>query len=197
MAVRERQRLLMDQYYFLCRCEACSLSKQEEDENGPEGKGQWSDLLCGKCKGPFKVGVHCHNSQKLKKEYRHFFHLRILLFDQRLNPIVIHRISCKSCIIMAILYFKRSMEDGGTALTCLQPSCGLSMQPSEVKHHLQEIRANLEKAVDLMERERPGGSDTMQEFLFLFCFVFMCWRLSVTHLSVVLLCSPQKKLLNC
>lgn len=63
MAVRERQRLLVDQYYFLCQCEACSLSKQqqqeeEEEENGPEGKGQWSGLLCGKCKGPLKVGVH-------------------------------------------------------------------------------------------------------------------------------------------
>lgn len=64
------------------------------------------------------------------------------------------------------------MEDGGTALACLQPSCGLSMQPSEVKHHLQEIRANLEKAVDLMERESPGDSDTMQEILHLLtCFV--------------------------
>lgn len=59
MAARERQRLLLDQYYFLCQCEACSLSKQEEDENGPEGKEQWSGLLCGKCKGPLKVGVHC------------------------------------------------------------------------------------------------------------------------------------------
>lgn len=64
------------------------------------------------------------------------------------------------------------MEDGGTALACLQPSCGLSMQPSEVKHHLQEIRANLEKAVDLMERESPGDSDMMQEILHLLtCFV--------------------------
>lgn len=66
------------------------------------------------------------------------------------------------------------MEDRGAALTCLQLSCGLSMQPSEVQHHLQEIRANLEKAVDLMERERPGGSDTTQDILHLFvCFVFL------------------------
>lgn len=61
------------------------------------------------------------------------------------------------CAISGFLFFQRSREDGGAALTCLQPSCGLSMQPSEVNHRLQEIRANLEKAVDLMERERPGG----------------------------------------
>lgn len=33
------------------------------------------------------------------------------------------------------------------------------MQPSELKCYLQEVRANLKKSVDLMERERPGGSD--------------------------------------
>lgn len=75
------------------------------------------------------------------------------------------------------------------------------MQPSEVKHHLQEIRVSLEKAVDLMEREKPGGSDTTQEILhLLICFVFVIflhWRLPASHLGVVHLCSPQKKLLNC
>lgn len=69
------------------------------------------------------------------------------------------------------------MEDGGTSLTCLQPSCGLSMQPSEVKHHLQEIRANLERAVDLMERERPGHLINTQDIMHLFvCCLFVFFR---------------------
>lgn len=67
MATLERQRLLQEQYYFLCRCEACSLQTQqkeeEEEEEGAEGKERWSGLhesglLCGKCKGSLKVGVH-------------------------------------------------------------------------------------------------------------------------------------------
>lgn len=79
MAVRERQRLLLDQYYFLCQCEACSLSKQrqqqqqgeEEEENGPAGKEQWSGLLCAKCKGPLKVGLH----------HRQWTHIWLMLLD--------------------------------------------------------------------------------------------------------------------
>lgn len=62
MATQERQRLLNDQYYFLCQCEGCTVPTQqqqeEEEGEGPEGKGQWSGLLCGKCKGALKVGVH-------------------------------------------------------------------------------------------------------------------------------------------
>lgn len=62
MPTKERQRLLQEQYYFLCQCEACSL--QTEEEEGTEGKEQWSGLhesglLCTNCKGSLKVGVHC------------------------------------------------------------------------------------------------------------------------------------------
>lgn len=39
------------------------------------------------------------------------------------------------------------------------------MSTAEVSHRLQEIRVNLEKAVDLMERERPGGCDTVCRYI--------------------------------
>lgn len=57
MATQERQRLLQEQYYFLCQCEACSLQTQKE-----EGDEWWAGLhesgfLCGKCKGSLKVSV--------------------------------------------------------------------------------------------------------------------------------------------
>lgn len=48
------------------------------------------------------------------------------------------------------------------------------MRPSEVKHYLQEVRANLKKSVDLMERQRPGDSDRTRNIQI--------------HLSGVLLC---------
>ncbi|XP_070774047.1 SET and MYND domain-containing protein 4 [Enoplosus armatus] len=109
MATQERQRLLQEQYYFLCQCEACTLQQQEEDE-GAEGRQQLSGgsphesgLLCGKCKGSLK----------------------------------------------------KSSEDRGTGFICSQSSCGHHMSSSEVSRGLQEIRVDLEKAVDLMERERP------------------------------------------
>ncbi|KAG8008005.1 SET and MYND domain-containing protein 4 [Nibea albiflora] len=99
MATRERQRLLQEQYYFLCQCEACTL--QQEDEEGTEGTDcspHKSGLLCGKCKGSLK----------------------------------------------------KSSED-----RFLCSSCGHRVPFSEVNHKLQEIRDDLEKAVDLMERDRP------------------------------------------
>ncbi|XP_045896702.1 SET and MYND domain-containing protein 4 [Micropterus dolomieu] len=111
MATQERRRLLQEQYYFLCQCEACTL-QQPEQEEGTEGRQHWSDaggrlhesgLLCGKCKGSLK----------------------------------------------------KSSEDRGTGFICSQSSCGHLMSTAEVSHRLQEIRVNLEKAVDLMERERP------------------------------------------
>ncbi|XP_070839293.1 SET and MYND domain-containing protein 4 [Chaetodon trifascialis] len=55
---QERQRLLQEQYYFLCQCEACTL--QEEEGEGAEGRQESSagggsprdsGLQCGKCKG--------------------------------------------------------------------------------------------------------------------------------------------------
>ncbi|KAM9846507.1 SET and MYND domain-containing protein 4 [Aulostomus maculatus] len=51
---------------------------------------------------------------------------------------------------------RRSSNGRGPELTCLQPSCGHRVTSSEMSSRLQEIRGHLEKAVDLMERERPG-----------------------------------------
>lgn len=60
MATQERQRLLQEQYYFLCQCEACCLQTQQGE--GDERREKWSGLhesglLCGKCKGSLKVSV--------------------------------------------------------------------------------------------------------------------------------------------
>ncbi|XP_073334868.1 SET and MYND domain-containing protein 4 [Pagrus major] len=110
MATQERQRLLREQYYFLCQCEACSL--QQEEEEGTEGRQERtaaggslheSSLLCSKCKG--------------------------------------------SLI--------KSSGGRGIGFTCSQSSCGHRTSSSEVSNRLQEIRVDLEKAVELMERERP------------------------------------------
>lgn len=54
MSTSERQRLLQEQYSFLCQCQACSLPP------GPLGQEQPSGLQCEKCKGQFEVGDHCH-----------------------------------------------------------------------------------------------------------------------------------------
>ncbi|KAF1378477.1 hypothetical protein PFLUV_G00190950 [Perca fluviatilis] len=113
MATQERQRLLQEQYYFLCQCEACTL----QQEGGSEGRQQrsgvggspQSGLLCGKCKGSLK----------------------------------------------------KSSEARGIGFICSQSSCGHRMSSSEVSHNLHEIRVNLEKAVDLMERERPDEALTL------------------------------------
>ncbi|XP_035033579.1 SET and MYND domain-containing protein 4 [Hippoglossus stenolepis] len=50
---------------------------------------------------------------------------------------------------------KRSGADKGTGFMCSQSSCCHRVSSSEVSLMLQEIRVDLEKAVDLMERERP------------------------------------------
>ncbi|XP_056252500.1 SET and MYND domain-containing protein 4 [Seriola aureovittata] len=113
MVTKERQRLLQQQYYFLCQCEACTLT-QEETEEGTEGGQQpgvggsqrQSGLLCGKCKASVK----------------------------------------------------KSSVDKGTGFICSQLSCGHRLSSSEVSHRLREIRVDLEKAVDLMERERPDDA---------------------------------------
>ncbi|XP_033493777.2 protein-lysine N-methyltransferase SMYD4 [Epinephelus lanceolatus] len=111
MATQQRQRVLQEQYYFMCQCEACTVQQlqDEEAEEGSEGRQQWSGvggsphsgLLCSKCKGSLK----------------------------------------------------KSSENRGKEFIC--SSCGCRMPLSEVSHKLQEIRVNLEKAVDFMERERP------------------------------------------
>ncbi|XP_068456648.1 SET and MYND domain-containing protein 4 isoform X2 [Clinocottus analis] len=110
MATQQRQRLLQEQYYFLCQCEACTLQQQqqeeeEEEEEGLEGRQQWSGvgLLCGKCKGSLK----------------------------------------------------KISEDGVKGFICSQSSCAHRVSLSEVSHRLQKIKVDLEKAVDLLERERP------------------------------------------
>ncbi|XP_035523052.1 SET and MYND domain-containing protein 4 [Morone saxatilis] len=63
MVTQERQRLLQDQYYFLCQCEACTQQQQQEEgTEGTESREQKSDagnlhksgLLCCKCKGPLR-----------------------------------------------------------------------------------------------------------------------------------------------
>ncbi|KAK2828257.1 hypothetical protein Q5P01_019291 [Channa striata] len=51
---------------------------------------------------------------------------------------------------------RKSSEDRGAEFMCSQSSCGFHISSSEVSHRLQGIRADLEKAVDLMERERPA-----------------------------------------
>lgn len=64
-------------------------------------------------------------------------------------------------IYLSTVDFQKSSEDRGTGFICSQSSCGHRMLSSEVNCRLQEIRVDLEKAVDLMERERPGGCDTV------------------------------------
>ncbi|KAM4544778.1 SET and MYND domain-containing protein 4 [Odontesthes bonariensis] len=108
MKRRERQRLLHEQYYFLCQCEACSL--QEEVK---EGRGQQP----GARGGPHESGFLCFK--------------------------------CKEVL-------EKSYENKGSGFTCSLPTCGHRMSSAEVSHKLKEVKAALEKAVDLMETEMPG-----------------------------------------
>ncbi|XP_014895926.1 SET and MYND domain-containing protein 4 isoform X2 [Poecilia latipinna] len=50
MGTEERRRLLQEQYYFLCECEACS----DQEEEMRESSRNESGLLCTKCKGALK-----------------------------------------------------------------------------------------------------------------------------------------------
>ncbi|XP_023197563.1 SET and MYND domain-containing protein 4 [Xiphophorus maculatus] len=50
MGTEERQRLLQEQYYFLCECEACT----DQEEEIRESSRNESGLLCTKCKGALK-----------------------------------------------------------------------------------------------------------------------------------------------
>ncbi|XP_054481975.1 SET and MYND domain-containing protein 4 [Anoplopoma fimbria] len=56
---------------------------------------------------------------------------------------------------------KKSSNGGGKGLICSQSSCAHRVSLSEVNSRLQEIKADLEKAVDLMERERPDEALTL------------------------------------
>ncbi|XP_041864958.1 SET and MYND domain-containing protein 4 isoform X2 [Melanotaenia boesemani] len=110
MVHQERQRLLAEQYYFLCQCEACSLPEEVEQgrqqQPGARGGPHESGLLCFKCKGALKK-------------------------------------SCKS---------------KGSGFTCVLSTCNHHMSAGEVSHKLKDVRAALEKAVELMEREAPGDA---------------------------------------
>ncbi|KAM7398141.1 hypothetical protein PAMA_006159 [Pampus argenteus] len=114
MVTQERVRLLQEQYYFLCQCEACAMQEQEEEEeeeeeDGAQNRHQWSG-------GQHKSGLLCSK--------------------------------CKA-------FLKKCSKDKGTGFVCIQSACGHHMSYSELSHRLQEIREDLEKAVVLMERERP------------------------------------------
>ncbi|CAG5872966.1 unnamed protein product [Menidia menidia] len=54
MKRQERQRLLRQQYYFLCRCEACSLQEEMPGDRGREPHE--SGFMCYKCKTVLKKG---------------------------------------------------------------------------------------------------------------------------------------------
>lgn len=57
MQTEERQRLLQEQYYFLCQCDACSLQTQQQEVEDTQWSGLYeAGFLCGKCKGSLKVG---------------------------------------------------------------------------------------------------------------------------------------------
>lgn len=55
--------------------------------------------------------------------------------------------------------FQKSREDAGIRYTCVRAACSHSASSSEVSRRLQGIKDDLEKAVNLMERERPGDCD--------------------------------------
>lgn len=52
---------------------------------------------------------------------------------------------------------QKSHEDTGIRFTCVQAHCGHSVSSVEVRRKLQAIKDDLEKALRLMESERPGN----------------------------------------
>lgn len=52
--------------------------------------------------------------------------------------------------------FQRNHDDSGSGFTCLLPSCGHRMSAPDVRNKLLELRLHLERAVELLEREKPG-----------------------------------------
>ncbi|XP_029030151.1 SET and MYND domain-containing protein 4 [Betta splendens] len=58
-------------------------------------------------------------------------------------------------------FLKKNSEERNKEFTCSQSSCGHCVSSSELGHRLQEIRLELDKAVDLMERERPDEALTL------------------------------------
>ncbi|XP_061787282.2 SET and MYND domain-containing protein 4 [Nerophis lumbriciformis] len=103
MVARERRRLLLEQYYFLCECGACVRAEDEQVRR----EGGTSGLLCAECKD---------------------------------SPL---------------------MKDAGGDLKC--SSCGCLVSSSEVTRRLQEVQQDLDLAVDLMEKQRPGEALVLLE----------------------------------
>ncbi|XP_017292772.1 SET and MYND domain-containing protein 4 isoform X2 [Kryptolebias marmoratus] len=54
MATKERRRLLQEQYYFLCQCEACNVQEGQQQQDCTRGGRIESGLLCLKCKEALK-----------------------------------------------------------------------------------------------------------------------------------------------
>nr|XP_061787282.1 SET and MYND domain-containing protein 4 [Nerophis lumbriciformis] len=103
MVARERRRLLLEQYYFLCECGACVRAQDEQVRR----EGGASGLLCAECKD---------------------------------SPLT---------------------KDAGGDLKC--SSCGCLVSSSEVTRRLQEVQQDLDLAVDLMEKQRPGEALVLLE----------------------------------
>ncbi|KAM4620192.1 SET and MYND domain-containing protein 4 isoform 2-T2 [Polymixia lowei] len=49
----------------------------------------------------------------------------------------------------------KKFKDSGKGFLCLRSPCGRSLSCSEVSHRLQDVGDHLERAADLMERDRP------------------------------------------
>uniref|UniRef100_A0A3Q3ICY0 Protein-lysine N-methyltransferase SMYD4 n=1 Tax=Monopterus albus TaxID=43700 RepID=A0A3Q3ICY0_MONAL len=106
MASQERQRLLQEQYYFLCQCEACTLAQEEAE--GTEGQLQQpvagdsrhdSGLLCGKCKGSLKVLMHHSHLFRRSLLDLHVIPLLCLPSDKALR--LLKRVYSQSGLILA------------------------------------------------------------------------------------------------
>ncbi|XP_035289921.1 SET and MYND domain-containing protein 4 [Anguilla anguilla] len=100
MPVRERQRLLQEQYFFLCQCTACC------QELGSEVKVQ------GAAATP---ELHC--------------------------------VQCGS-----------ALQGGEDGYVCSRSSCDFQLSQADLAHRLQGLRAELDQAERLIERDRPDDA---------------------------------------
>lgn len=91
---------------------------------------------------------------------------------------------------------QKSSGDEGKGFVCSQASCAHRVSLSEVSQRLQEIRVGLEKAVDLMERERPGGCGKTKSKC-RFSDVSLLFILTVFCNICMLDFSPQMRLWGC
>ncbi|XP_034540139.1 SET and MYND domain-containing protein 4 [Notolabrus celidotus] len=92
MATKDRQRLLQEQYYFLCQCEACTLQQEEGEgeEEGTEGRQQRSGLLCGKCKGSLKKSTEDKRKGFVCSQSSCGHHISLSEVSGRLQEIRLH-----------------------------------------------------------------------------------------------------------